>query len=111
MSTRSVSPGGALLRASRMFSVPAPLQRPVSELASTVTFNSDSATLPHPTQLSISTPPSSLSKGDWGFKRNLPLRSTTKTSTPVIRISAVDTYEHITEFGSAADHTLTLRKW
>ncbi|KFY21722.1 hypothetical protein V493_07171 [Pseudogymnoascus sp. VKM F-4281 (FW-2241)] len=111
MATRSVSPGGALLRASRMFSVPAPVQRQASELASNATFGSDSATLPHPTHLSISTPPSSRSKGDWGFKRNLPLRSTTKTSTPVIRISSVDTYDHITEFGSAADHTLTLRKW
>jgi len=94
-----------------MFAIPAPLQRPVSELASTVQFNSNTATLPHPTQLSVSTPPSSLSKGDWGFKRNLPVRSTTKSSTPVIRVSAVDTFDHITEFGSAADHTLTLRKW
>ncbi|KFZ07511.1 hypothetical protein V501_06392 [Pseudogymnoascus sp. VKM F-4519 (FW-2642)] len=111
MASRSVSPGGALLRASRMFSVPAPIQRPASEMASNATFGSDSATLPHPTHLSISTPSSSRSKGDWGFKRNLPLRSTTKTSTPVIRISSVDTYDHITEFGSAADHTLTLRKW
>lgn len=111
MATKSVSPGGALLRASRMFAIPAPLQRPASELASVVTFNSDTATLPHPVELSVSTPPSSRSKGDWGFKRNLPLRSTTKSSTPIIRVSSVDTLEHITEFASAADHTLTLRKW
>lgn len=50
-------------------------------------------------------------KGDWGLKRSLPLRSTTKTSTPVIRIERMDTFEHITEFGSAADHTLSLAKW
>lgn len=94
-----------------MFAIPAPLQRPASEMAATVTFNSNTATLPHPIELTVSTPPSSRSKGDWGFKRNLPLKSTTKSSTPLIRVSAVDTIEHITEFASAADHTLTLRKW
>lgn len=94
-----------------MFAIPAPLQRPASEMAATVTFNSNTATLPHPIELTVSTPPTSRSKGDWGFKRNLPLKSTTKSSTPLIRVSAVDTIEHITEFASAADHTLTLRKW
>jgi hypothetical protein len=61
--------------------------------------------------MSITTPSSSLKRGDWGLKRSLPLRSTTKTSTPVIKVKAMDTWEHITEFGSAADHTLTLEKW
>jgi hypothetical protein len=28
-----------------------------------------------------------------------------------MRIEAIDTFEHITEFGSAADHSLTLQKW
>jgi hypothetical protein len=41
----------------------------------------------------------------------LPLRSTTRTSTPFIRVKSIDTFEHITEFGSAADHTLSLQKW
>lgn len=72
---------------------------------------SDSATLPHPIHQSITTPPSSLKIGDWGLKRPLPLRSTTKSSTPIIKVEAMDTFEHITEFGSAADHTLSLSKW
>ena len=52
-----------------------------------------------------------MKKGDWGFKRPLPLRSTTRTSTPIIRVKAIDTWEQVTEFGSAADHSLTLKKW
>lgn len=28
-----------------------------------------------------------------------------------MRVKAIDTFEHITEFGSSADHTLTLQKW
>jgi hypothetical protein len=111
MATRSVSPGGALLRASRVFAIPNPLPQPTSDLSSTAVFNSDSATLPHPVDLSITTPQSSLKRGDWGFKRPLPLRSTTRTSTPFIRVKHIDTFEHITEFGSAADHTLNLLKW
>jgi hypothetical protein len=83
----------------------------MGERSSTATFISDTATLPYPTHLTITTPPSSLSKGDWGLKRPLPLRSTTKTSTPFLRVESVDTIEHITEYGSAADHTLTLQKW
>jgi Mitochondrial ribosomal protein subunit len=111
MATRNVSPGGALLRASRLFSVPAPLPKTVAERSSTTFYNSDTATLPYPTHLTITTPPSSLARGDWGLKRPLPLRSTTKTSTPLLRVESVDTIEHITEYSSAADHTLTLQKW
>lgn len=103
MASRSVSPGGALLRSSRMFSIPPPLPRPV--------MDSSTATSPHPLHLSVTTPYASLQRGDWGFKRPLPLRSTTRTSTPVIRVQAIDTHEHITDFRSAADHTLTLQKW
>ncbi|PVH83506.1 hypothetical protein DL98DRAFT_513028 [Cadophora sp. DSE1049] len=111
MASRSVSPGGALLRASRVFSIPPPLPRPMGELSSTAIFNSDTATLPHPIHQSITTPQSSLARGDWGFKRPLPLRSTTETSTPFIRVEAIDTFEHITEFNSSADHAITLQKW
>lgn len=79
---------------------------------STSTRNtSESATLPYPTHAAIETPQSSLSRGDWGLKRPLPLRATTETSTPTVRVDAVDTWEHITNFESAADHVLTLRKW
>ncbi|KAH7370330.1 mitochondrial ribosomal protein MRP51 [Rhexocercosporidium sp. MPI-PUGE-AT-0058] len=111
MSSRGVSPGGALLRASRVFSIPPPLPRPMGNLSSQAIFNSDTATLPHPIHQSITTPQSSLARGDWGFKRPLPLRSTTKTSTPLIRVEAIDTFEHITEFNSSADHSITLQKW
>ncbi|TAQ83366.1 hypothetical protein B7494_g8303 [Chlorociboria aeruginascens] len=110
-STRAMSPGGSFLRASRVFAIPAPLRTPPNTYASVATWNSDTATTPHPVHLSITTPQSSLAKGDWGFKRSLPLRSTTKTSTPIIRIAAIDTIEHFTDFASAADHTLSLQKW
>ncbi len=111
MATRSVSPGGALLRASRVFSLPPPLPRPVPELSSQAVWVSDTATLPHPIHQTITTPQGSRKRGDWGFKRPLPLRSTIKTSTPFIRVEAIDTYEHVTEFGSSADHTINLQKW
>ncbi|RAL65798.1 hypothetical protein DID88_005463 [Monilinia fructigena] len=103
--------GGALLRASRVFAIPNPLPRPTGTLSSQATYDSDTATLPHPIHQSISTPPSSLARGDWGFKRPLPLRATTRTSTPIIRVEAIDTFEHVTDFHSAADHSLTLQKW
>ncbi|KAN0096194.1 Mitochondrial ribosomal protein MRP51 [Hyaloscypha variabilis] len=111
MASRSMSPGGALLRASRVFSIPPPLPRPGADLSSKAIFTSDSATLPHPIHQTITTPQSSRARGDWGFKRPLPLRSTTKTSTPFIRVEAIDTFEHITEFNSSADHALSLQKW
>ncbi|KAJ8067746.1 hypothetical protein OCU04_003350 [Sclerotinia nivalis] len=111
MASTRMSPGGALLRASRVFAIPNPLPRPTGNLSSQATFDSDTATLPHPIHQSITTPQSSLAKGDWGFKRPLPLRATTRTSTPIIRVESIDTFEHVTEFGSAADHSLTLRKW
>ncbi|CAG8954809.1 hypothetical protein HYFRA_00004734 [Hymenoscyphus fraxineus] len=110
MAARS-GPGANLLRASRVFSVPAPLPKPTKLFSSMGDFTSDTATLPHPIYQSIATPPSSLQIGDWGLKRALPLRSTTNTSTPIIKVEAMDTFEHITEFGSAANHTLSLWKW
>ncbi|PMD19070.1 hypothetical protein NA56DRAFT_647504 [Hyaloscypha hepaticicola] len=111
MASRNMSPGGALLRASRVFSIPPPLPRPGADLSSAAIFNSDSATLAHPIHQTITTPQSSLARGDWGFKRPLPLRATTKSSTPFIRVESIDTYEHITEFNSSADHSISLQKW
>jgi hypothetical protein len=107
----SISTGGALLRASRVFSLPKPLPQPITNLSSIANFQSETATLPYPTQQSITTTQSSQVRGDWGLKRPFPMRSTTRSSTPLIRINAVDTYEQVTDFASAADHTLTLRKW
>jgi hypothetical protein len=111
MASRNMSPGGALLRASRVFSIPPALPRPAGNLSSMAIFTSDSATLPHPIHQTITTPQSSLARGDWGFKRPLPLRATTKSSTPFIRVEAIDTYEHVTEFNSSADHAISLQKW
>jgi hypothetical protein len=80
-------------------------------LSSNTSFDSDTATLPHPVNMTITTPQTSLARGDWGFKRPLPLRSTTKSSTPLIRVDAIDSYEQVTDYSSAADHTITLRKF
>ncbi|MCJ1404145.1 hypothetical protein MMC11_007370 [Xylographa trunciseda] len=112
MTVKRMSPTASLLRRSRLFSLPPPLPRPSQSSSTTAnTFYSDTATLPYPIQASIETTQSSLARGDWGLKRPLPQQSTTATTTPVIRIGAIDTIDHITEFNSAADHTLTLRKW
>ncbi|KAL9136630.1 MAG: hypothetical protein Q9175_002162 [Cornicularia normoerica] len=111
MSMRRLSPTANLLRTSRLFSLPPPLPRPSSDLTATVNFESDTATLPYPTHAAIATTEPSLGRGDWGLKRPLPLKSTTKTSTPTIRIDNIDSIDQITDFSSAADHVLTLRKW
>ncbi|KAL9001486.1 MAG: hypothetical protein Q9169_000061 [Polycauliona sp. 2 TL-2023] len=111
MASRRLSPTASLLKNSRLFSLPPPLPRPSHDFTATSNFNSDTATLPYPTNASIETTQSSLSRGDWGLKRPLPQKSTTNTSTPSIRIDDIDSIDHITEFESAADHTLTLRKW
>ena len=111
MATKRLSPTANLLRNSRLFSLPPPLPRPNQDRTATAVKISDTATLPYPTHAAIETPQSSLSRGDWGLKRSLPLQSTISTSTPVIRVDAVDSIHHITEFRSSADHVLTLRKW
>lgn len=106
-----MSPGGALLRNSRVFALPQALPRPTGDFSSSAALGSDTQTLPYPIHATITTPQSSLKRGDWGFKRSLPLRSTTRTSTPLIRVEVIDTVEHVTEYGSAADHTINLKKW
>lgn len=111
MSSKVISPTARLLRGSRLFSLPSPLPRPNEDNTGGGPRVSDSATLPYPVQQAIASPSSSRARGDWGLKRSLPLRSTTKSSTPVLRINAVDTLEHITDFDSAADLTLTLEKF
>lgn len=112
MSSKRFGPTANLLRSSRLFSLPPPLPRPAQDLLGHVQSNkmSDTATLPHPIQQAIVTTPSGLARGDWGLKRQLPLKSTTNTSTPLFRINAVDTREHITDYDSASDLTLTLKK-
>ncbi|KAK0668694.1 mitochondrial ribosomal protein MRP51 [Cercophora samala] len=112
MAHRGVSPGGALLRASRMFSMPAPLPPPAQEAAqATFKSHSDTATSAYPTHQVITTLSHARKEGDWGLKRPLPLRSTTKSSTPMLRIKGIDTIEQITDYASGADHGLTLLKF
>ena len=111
MATKRLSPTANLLRNSRLFSLPPPLPRPTHDLTATTSYLSETATLPYPTHAALETPQSSLSRGDWGLKRPLPLQSTMATSTPTIRVDAVDSIDHVTDFRSSADHVLTLRKW
>ncbi|RMY46219.1 hypothetical protein D0865_09419 [Hortaea werneckii] len=113
MSKASSSPTARLLQSSRLFSLPRPLPQPhIENITSTGVYRaSDSATLPYPTHQAIATTASSQSRGDWGLKRALPKKAIQDTSTPHIRVSAQDTPEHITDFGSAADHTQTQAKW
>ncbi|KAL2267016.1 hypothetical protein VTJ83DRAFT_4293 [Remersonia thermophila] len=109
-SSRTLSPGGALLRASRMFSLPAPIPPPPSNNPASP-HHSETATTAYPTHQVITTLPSARKQGDWGLKRPLPLKSTTRTTHPLLRIKAIDTVEQITDFSSGADHAITLRKF
>lgn len=109
--SRTLSPGGALLRASRMFSLPQPIPPPPGDYQAATSYNSETATQAYPTLQTVTTPENFRQRGDWGFKRNFPMRSTAKTSTPYLRIKQVDSIEHVTDFASAADHTLSLEKW
>ena len=112
MATKILSPTANLLRHSRLFSLPPPLPRPSHEpYSSSTVFDSDTSTLPYPTHAAIETTQSSLSRGDWGLKRPLPQKSTAATTTPTIRVAAIDSIDHITDYSSASDHALTLRKW
>ncbi|KAH6634604.1 mitochondrial ribosomal protein MRP51 [Chaetomium sp. MPI-SDFR-AT-0129] len=111
MSSRSVSPGGALLRSSRMFSLPKPIPAIKNEHAAGSLFHSTTSTLPAPTHQVVTTLSAPRRQGDWGLKRPLPLKSTTKTTNPMLRVRAIDSSEHITDYVSAADHGITLRKF
>ncbi|KAK3390334.1 mitochondrial ribosomal protein MRP51 [Podospora didyma] len=109
---RGLSPGGALLRTSRLFALPAAIPPPPGAISEHTTYKqSDTATQAFPTHQVITTLSSSRQKGDWGLKRPLPLKSTTKSTNPMLRVKAIDTIESITDFTSGADHGLTLRKF
>ncbi|KAJ5666961.1 hypothetical protein N7462_011370 [Penicillium macrosclerotiorum] len=112
MATARLSPTANLLRKSRLFALPQALPSIQEPPSSKAVFESETATLPRPIRASIVTPQKSLARGDWGLKRPLPAKSTSeKSSRPVVRIHALDTYEHVTDFESAADHTMTLEKF
>ncbi|KAI9152073.1 mitochondrial ribosomal protein subunit domain-containing protein [Paramyrothecium foliicola] len=110
MGARAMSPGGALLRRSRMFSIPKPLADPPTNLALSES-KSPTMTKAYPQHQAITSPLSSREKGDWGFKRPFPLKSTMATTTPLIRVKHLDTVESVTDFSSAADHALSLQKF
>ncbi|KAL2761254.1 hypothetical protein ACRALDRAFT_2096202 [Sodiomyces alcalophilus JCM 7366] len=107
MSAR-LSPGGVLLRSSRMFSIPKPITGPVGPSRER---DGQFGTSAFPTHLSITTTESSRASGDWGLKRPLPLRATGKTSTPSIRIKYIDSVENVTDYASSSEHSLTLQKF
>ena len=109
MATKRVSPGGALLRASRMWSLPNPIPPPPEN--STGPTTSDTATPPFPTHQIITTLSGARKQGDWGLKRPLPLRTTVKTTHPMIRVKEMDSIEMVTDFSSATDLGMTLRKF
>ncbi|KAJ8121106.1 hypothetical protein ONZ43_g2356 [Nemania bipapillata] len=111
MATRVVSPGAALLRSSRMFSMPSPIPASPGDYSSATRHHSETATIPYPTHLTITTPSTSRINGDWGFKRPLPLKTTTKQTIPLVRVRQMDSTEHVTDFKSASDHTMTLMKF
>ncbi|XDG09602.1 hypothetical protein ABKA04_009217 [Annulohypoxylon sp. FPYF3050] len=110
MSGSSVSPGAALLRSSRMFSMPPPIPPP-SNYSVAFKHYSPTATIAYPTHQTVTTTSSSRIQGDWGFKRPFPLKTTTKTTYPLVRVKKVDSIEQVTDFESSSDHTLTLRKF
>jgi Mitochondrial ribosomal protein subunit len=111
MAASRLSPTANLLRTSRLFALPPALPLPQKPPTSKNVYESDTATAQHPTHAAIVTPASSLARGDWGLKRPLPAKSTSdKSSKPVVRVKALDTFEHVTDFESASDHTLTLQK-
>ncbi|KAI1133740.1 mitochondrial ribosomal protein MRP51 [Nemania abortiva] len=111
MASRSVSPGAALLRSSRMFSIPNPIPASPGDHSAATKHHSATATIPYPTHLTITTPSTSRIIGDWGFKRPLPLKTTTQQTIPLVRIRQMDSTEHVTDFRSASDHTMTLKKF
>ncbi|KAI0098243.1 hypothetical protein GGR51DRAFT_538795 [Nemania sp. FL0031] len=111
MASRSVSPGAALLRSSRMFSMPNPIPASPGDYSSATKHHSATATIPYPTHLTITTPSTSRVNGDWGLKRPLPLKTTTKQTIPLVRVRQMDSREHVTDFRSASDHTMTLKKF
>ncbi|RMD40628.1 hypothetical protein DV735_g4496, partial [Chaetothyriales sp. CBS 134920] len=107
-----LSPAASLLRGSKLFALPPPIPLPQSKPSAEPTAASDTATTIYPTRAAIVTPRTSLLRGDWGLKRALPLRSTTDTSTPSIRLPTdIDSEGHVTDFESAADHVQTVAKW
>ncbi|PFH57772.1 hypothetical protein XA68_14581 [Ophiocordyceps unilateralis] len=107
----AMSPGAALLRSSRMFSLPKPLPDPHTVKLRSREFGSPTMTNPYPTHQSIASPPAHRELGDWGLKRPFPRKTTLATSTPLIRVKQVDSRESVTDFASSADYSISLEKF
>ncbi|KAH6677918.1 mitochondrial ribosomal protein MRP51 [Plectosphaerella plurivora] len=106
MSVR-VSPGGALLRTSRLFSIPKPIANAPGDSINNKDPNI--GTTVHPTHQAIATYPQNKVHGDWGLKRSLPLRQTQKAT--AVRVKAIDSREMVTDYASASEHTVTVQKF
>ena len=106
-----VSPTATLLRNSKLFSLPPPLPRPSQAHKYNGLYESMTATSIYPTHAAIQTTQSSLPRGDWGLKHSLPSKTIGKTSNATIRIRDIESTDHITEFESATDLTMTLLKF
>src|SRR3569833_1972425 len=107
---RVVSPSSALLRSSRLFSLPSQLRPPTSDALEGLSYSKTTTEI-YPTLQSIISPESSRRHGDWGFKRPLPKKMIRNSTNPVIRIKSVDSIERVTDFARASDHTLSLQKF
>jgi hypothetical protein len=106
---RSVTPGGALLRNSRMFAIPASIPAPPESAVGS--RGSRTRTLAYPTHQIITTSNVARKRGDWGLKRPLPARATTKATFAMLRVNEIDSIEGITDYSSASDHGITLKKF
>ncbi|OTB03329.1 hypothetical protein M426DRAFT_321900 [Hypoxylon sp. CI-4A] len=91
--------------------MPAPIPAPPGDFSSATKHYSPTSTINYPTHLTVTTTSSSRVNGDWGFKRPFPLKTTTNTTYPLVRVRQVDSTEHVTDFQSASDHTMTLQKY
>lgn len=112
MSKAVNSPTARLLQSSRLFSLPRPLPpASFSPVESAGVYKaSPTATEAYPTHQAIATTAPSFHRGDWGLKRPLPGKKLSGAN-PTVQVRANDTYEHITDFGSAGAYVQTERKW
>ena len=112
MASKQISPAAQLLRHSKLFSLPAPLSKPVVDgNGATSRFESDSATQYYPTRAALITSNRGRVRGDWGLKRNLPLRKTARRANPIIQVKAVDNIDHITDYEPGTPYAIALRKF
>lgn len=91
--------------------MPAPIAPPPGDYSAATKHYSPTSSIHFPTHLTVTTTSASRATGDWGFKRPLPVKTTTNTTYPLVRVRKVDSTEHVTDFQSASDHAITLKKF